>query len=440
MPLQDSLESPVNPSRYDLRVSHTVAVLAVGLSLRLLVIWTVVAKYPPRWLFTRGMEMGLLAKSILAGQGLSSPFGGNTGPTAIVAPVYPILVGVVFKVFGEFSLSSAIVIMSAQTVLNLVTIWLIMHVALRLFNQKTATFAGLIWACSPPLIWMPTILWETSLSCCLLVGFLALLLRYRAVPDLGPASWARLGAYCGITALVNPALLPSLIGISLWQAFAARRRNATGQLLAALAFALIFAPWPIRNARVFHAFIPLRTTVGFELWMGNREGATGFLDESLFPMFNQNELADYKERGEVDYSNHKSELAKRYIAEYPGTFVRMTALRTIRFWSGTGSKNGSTLFAVHALFTTLLGFSGLALLFRARRFGLAILFAFPLILFPLPYMITHAEFRYRLVIDPLLTILCAFAATEMYRLAIRDRHQLAGAQENLRAALAATLP
>ena len=37
--------------------------------------------------FMRGMERGLLAKSVLAGQGLSSPFGVPTGPTAFIAPV-----------------------------------------------------------------------------------------------------------------------------------------------------------------------------------------------------------------------------------------------------------------------------------------------------------------------------------------------------------------
>jgi len=40
------------------------------------------------------------------------------------------------------------------------------------------------------------------------------------------------------------------------------------------------------------------------------------------------------------------------------------------------------------------------------------LFLLPLILFPLPYYITHAEFRYRLVVDPLLTILGAYAVSE----------------------------
>ena len=35
--------------------------------------------------------------------------------------------------------------------------------------------------------------------------------------------------------------------------------------------------------------------------------------------------------------------------------------------------------------------------------------ALPMLIFPLPYYITHAEFRYRLNLDPLMTILAAYA-------------------------------
>jgi hypothetical protein len=41
------------------------------------------------------------------------------------------------------------------------------------------------------------------------------------------------------------------------------------------------------------------------------------------------------------------------------------------------------------------------------------LIAIPMLLFPLPYYITHAEFRYRLNIDPLMTILAAYAITQL---------------------------
>jgi hypothetical protein len=43
----------------------------------------------------------------------------------------------------------------------------------------------------------------------------------------------------------------------------------------------------------------------------------------------------------------------------------------------------------------------------------AILAALPLLLFPVPYYITHAEFRYRLNIDPLLTVVAAYAVTQL---------------------------
>lgn len=402
----------------------TLAVLSVGLAMRLLVIWTVLKHYPPRWLFTRGTEMGLLAQSLLAGRGLASPFGGNTGPTAFIAPVYPILVALIFKIFGPFTTVSAIVVMSAQTILNLLTIWLVMYIARALFSPAAAAAAGLVWAVSLPLVWMPTIFWETSLSCCLLVGLLALALRYRALytstDPLTPLHWMRLGGYCGFAALVNPALLPCLVAVSLWLVFQTRGRAAWWPALSLLTFVLVFSPWPIRNANVFHAFIPLRTTVGFELWMGNHARADGYLDESLFPMYNRAELADYEARGEVAYSAHKSELAKEYIVAHPSVFLRMTAVRAKRFWTGTGSRNGSTLFAMHAVFTSLCGLAGWCLLLRSRRYALAILFALPMAVFPLPYLITHAEFRYRLVIDPLLTLLSGYAIVELYRYLARS--------------------
>ncbi len=415
-------------------VSHhrqTAAVLGLAFALRLLVIWTVLHHYPSGWLFTRGIEMGLLAKSVLAGQGLSSPFGGNTGPTAFIAPVYPLLVALVFKIFGPFSTASALVIMSAQTVLNLLTILLIMYVARRLFNQAAATVSGLIWACSLPLIWMPTIFWETSLSCCLLLGLITLVMRYRDVDQLTPIHWMKLGGFSGVAALVNPALLPSLVAITFWLIFLSRKNSGWSPLAAALTFALVFSSWPIRNAKVLHAFIPLRTTVGFELWMGNHAGADGFLDESLFPMYNRAELADYVKRGEVAYSAHKSELAKSYIFTHPGIFIRMTTIRAVRFWSGTGSRNGSKLFAVHAIFTTIFGITGLFLLAWSRRYALAVFFALPLIVFPLPYLITHAEFRYRLILDPLLAIFAGYSLTELCRYFLRVTTPDAGSNHHL---------
>jgi hypothetical protein len=147
--------------------------------------------------------------------------------------------------------------------------------------------------------------------------------------------------------------------------------------------------------------------------MGNRPGATGYLDESVFPMYNKQELANYISEGELAYTQDKSDQAKAYIWAHPARFVEMTLRRFFRFWTGTGNSSGSPVYVIHALLTSILGIMGLAQLYRARKRSFAILMTLPLLLFPAPYYITHAEFRYRLVIDPLLTVLAGYAVAHL---------------------------
>jgi hypothetical protein len=248
---------------------------------------------------------------------------------------------------------------------------------------------------------------------------IALALRCRRNPTIG--AWLLLGASCSLVALINPALLPSLVAIMGWVAYVTRRESFTGPLVGLLALVLVFAPWPVRNAVDFHAFIPLRSTVGLEMYMGNRPGATGRLDETLFPMTNRAEFASYVSKGEVAYTNGQSAQAWSYIRANPGRFLTLSLRRVYRFWAGTGNADSPAVYELHALLTTILGGAGLVFLWRSRRRAFAVLMALPLLLFPCPYYITHAEFRYRLNIDPVLTILAAYAATQMVAAWVRWR-------------------
>jgi hypothetical protein len=396
------------------RSRMTWAILGTALLTRLMVLWSVMTSRPHDWLYTRGIEMGLLAKSLLLGQGYSSPFGVSTGPTAFIAPGYPTLIAVMFWIFGTYSFASAVAIMLLQIAACVATVWLILWIARETMDDptdRTANLAAAFWAISPPLLFIPTIFWETSLSAGSLVAMIALALRCQRQPST--RMWIAMGAASGVIGLINPALLPSLLAILGWTAWQTRKATRTATLLGFAALLLVFSPWPIRNAVRFHAFIPTRTTVGFELWMGNRPGATGYLNESIFPMYNKAELASYISMGELAYTQDKTEQAETYIREYPGIFLKMTMRRVFRFWTGTGNQTGSAVYAIHALLTTSLGLIGIVLLYRRRRHSLAILMALPLLLFPLPYYITHAEFRYRLNIDPILTILAAYAVAQL---------------------------
>jgi hypothetical protein len=403
-------ESPATGSWFA-RHRSVVVILTIGLGMRLFALLSFFTTHPRTYLFAHPYEMGLVANSLIHGLGYSSPFGGFTGPTAIVAPGYPTLIAAVFLLFGSFTYHSALAITGLQVVISLLTIWLMMHVARDIFDSRTATVAGAFWAVSLPLLFIPTIFWETSISAFSFVGIVALAIRCRREPT--KAAWILLGICCGIAALINPALLPSWVVIMGWTAYDTRRVTMKAPAIGLLALLLVYCAWPIRNAYRFHAFIPLRSTVGLELYMGNRPGATGHLDESLFPMFNKQELSSYISKGEVVYTHDLSEQAWGYIRARPGVFLDLSVRRAYRFWTGTGYVDGPRIYEVHALLTTAFGFAGIILMYRKRMRWPAILLALPLLLFPLPYYITHAEFRYRLNIDALLTIPAAYAVTQL---------------------------
>jgi hypothetical protein len=402
-----------------LKLRVTVLVLGAALIARAAAMWVYLANHPRMWLFQHPYEMGLVANSLIHGLGYSSPFGVPTGPTAIVAPGYPTIIAAVFLVFGRYTFTSAVVIILLQLAISLLTIWLMMHVAIEVLDRRSAGIAGMFWALSLPLLWIPTIFWETSISACAVVGMIALALRCRRAPT--QSAWVLLGVGCSITALINPALLPSLLLIMGWVAYQNRGAGWRRPILGLVALVVVFAPWPIRNAVRFHAFIPLRSTVGLEMYMGNHPGATGRLDDTLFPMFNKPELASYIAKGELAYTNGKGEQGWSYIRAQPAIFVKLSLRRVYRFWAGTGNVDGPLLYEIHALLTTTFGGIGLILLVRRGKGDFAALAALPLLLYPFPYYITHAEFRYRLNIDPLLTILAGYAVSQLYAMWARRR-------------------
>jgi hypothetical protein len=390
------------------------AILALALALRVAVVSIVLFQYPRDWLFGKSPDLVFLAQSLVAGHGLSSPFGGSTGPTAFLAPGYPAVLGLVFRVFGGYSFASGAVMMGLQTLFAVLTVAIIIDVCLRIFGAPTANLAGAFWAVSPPLIWLPAVLWETSLSILLLIGMIALTLH--CVDRPGASLWAVMGAYCGLAMLVNPSLMLPLFAIAGWTIYQTRPVRRYEPWMCLLVFLAVFAPWPIRNARILHAFIPLRSNFGYEVWQGNHPGATGVFDKTMEPLGNKQEYLNYAAKGEVSYMRDKGTLARAYIRTHPGEFIKLSTERVVRFWTGAGFAVNSGVVELHAVLTTLLGLAGLVALWRRRRVkdrGRAVLFLLPLLVFPLPYYITHSEFRFRLVLDPLLTILAAYAITRV---------------------------
>ena len=313
----------------------------------------------------------------------------------------------VFRIFGSYSGHAAIVLLMLQVLFAVGTVYFVMLVARMAFSARTANIAGAIWAFSPVLWWMPAVFWESGLSTTMLTASLAFAMHCAARPR--PWKWVAMGAFFAAAMLINPSLMLALLSVGAWALY--RRVSGSHLVAAALllaTWATLFSAWPVRNERELHAFIPLRSNFGYELWQGNRPGSDGEFSADLHPNVNAREFARYAALGEVGYMREKSALANAAIRAQPGRFVRLTANRAAQFWLGAGLRNSSALIVLHLATTTTLGLAGFVLLWNRRR-DLALLFAGPLLFFPLPYYITHADSRFRMVLDPLATLLCAYA-------------------------------
>jgi 4-amino-4-deoxy-L-arabinose transferase-like glycosyltransferase len=382
-------------------------ILTLAVALRLVVDWFMVTSHTPDWFWFQGTELAVLGDNLRSGLGLSSPFGGATGPSAFLAPGYPAIVAADFALFHPYSHAAFAALVVMQTLFSVAAIVLFMLITRRLFGNAAANIAGIVWAISPPLLWIDVFFWETSFSILFVCALLALTLRCADDPTV--KLWLALGATSALALLVNPSLL-TLIGCCiLWTLWQTRSVSKASPIAGALLFLAIFAPWPIRNLHAMHTFIPLRSNMGYELWQGNRDGADGYFKADLHPNVSRDQFRQYSTLGEVAYMRRKSGLAHTAIAGDPTRFATLTAKRIVSFWIGKG-RTYSGLVVAQITASTILGFVGLALLYRRRR-DLFMLFLPILILFPAPYYLTHPDFRFRLVIDPIVTGLAAYAIT-----------------------------
>jgi len=409
--------------------SHFAAALAsiwliffAGLGLRAAYAWEQQSKIPADVLLLRfHQETGNIAYSVAMGKGFSSPFGRDTGPTAWVAPVYPLLIAGIFRIFGIETTRSFFAATSMNILFSAAACLPIFYAGKRIAGLETAAAAAWFWVLLPnaaifPFEWI----WDTSLTALLAATLLWATLELAESPRV--RDWCAYGLLWAFALLTNPALgsvLPFLLG---WAAWRALRRGA-GLRAPALAAALVVlccAPWTIRNYRDFHRFIPLRSNLGVELYVGNNENYGPHPPVWPFNITREREIFRFYRVGESAFMQEEMSKALHFMAANPGIEVGLTWDRVVAFWLGTATPFSDFLSADSILlrsvsicsFLLLLGtVAGLVLLFFTANE-----FAFPLasfvLFFPLVYYLAHASLRFRHPIDPILVLLSAvpFAA------------------------------
>jgi hypothetical protein len=372
--------------------------------------------------FEYGWEMGRVARSLVAGHGYADPFGPPTGPTAWIGPLYPLLIALVFKLTGIYTLLSAWILLAINSLANALIVFPMAAIARRCFPRsagRTVTrWAVWLWALYPAAMqYAVRWVWEMSVSTLLFTCAFALTLRLRAQPPESQRAlrdWAIFGLLWGAIALSNPALVLFLPFAGLW-ALAGRGwpplRSLTEPMVSALVFCAVLTPWTVRNTRVFHHFVPLRANFGAELALGNGPGATGLLMEYYHPAKDPAQLRLYRRLGEYRYAQVRGELAWQTIAGDPALFVRNTLRRIYFLWFGLpapGSSRATSFFRSlnYGLISTT-GLLGLCLALRRRLFG-AWLMAFAFLTLPAVYYFVTAHARFRHPLEPLIVLLTVY--------------------------------
>ena len=368
--------------------------------------------------FSFGWEIGRIAYSLANGHGFSSPFGGDTGPSAWTAPVYPWIVSLAFRAFGTYSHAASFALLTFNSLCSALTAWAIYRTARKVFDENVAVWSGWIWALLPYIMyWSVRWIWETSLTALLLS--LAFMLTVEMEGDDRIASWIGYGVLWGVIGLTNPSTLSFLPFAGCWLAYQLYRRGkrfVLPALVAAVLFWMTMLPWLVRDYEVFHKLVFVRDNVGVELRCGNNPLAEGIWVGMYHPSQNPILYRQYQEMGEAAYSAEQSRLAKRWIAENPKQFAVVTVRRFVFYWNGLPrlSKIQALEQFKNSLFlaSSLLAIAGLVLAIKNRVRGV-FLFASLLIFYPLVYYVSFPHPRYRHPIDPELVILGVYLFTQV---------------------------
>lgn len=378
---------------------------------------------PVSGIYEFGAETGRLAQSLATGKGFSSPLNADTGPSAWMTPLFPLLLAGIFKIYGIYTWGSFVVATSLDCAFSALTAWPVWAIARRAFGASTGVAAAWIWAVLPSAVFFPVAwVWDTSLSA--LIFALIVLATVRVQETERTAAWAGYGALWGVGAMINASMVSTLPFLLGWAARELRARSARWMKLALVGlvtFGVVISPWFIRNYLVFHRLILFRSNFGLELWLGNNPSNPGIWSWWLHPNDDATERKVFSQLGEIAYMEVRQSQALAWIRAHPGEFAHDTLHRFVDNWTGfdepiqdlvSRAWDAVTIFLLDLIFP-LLALPGALLAYR-RGNPCAFPFASAIIFFPLVYYVTHTSLRYRHPIDPLLCVLAAYSVVTAF--------------------------
>jgi hypothetical protein len=398
----------------------------------------------PGFSWTWGGEIAAVAKAIADGQGFASPYGGASGPTALVAPIYPNLLALFARLAP--SLDAA-----ARAAVFFNVLWsLLVCVPLYLIGRQCSRRVGVLlvsgWALAPLTGYTEAAyFWQTAFYTFVLTCLVAATLRLSSATSL--RHWLAYAVFGGFSLLCEPAhsiAWPLALAGVIWQ----RRLPWTRFALVGVVSFLTILPWVVRNSVLFQRPTYIRGNLGWEIEEGLRTDSFDMsATHEMSPARDAATRAEYVTKGEARYLTDRGDLAWSLVKQHPAAIVRLAIARAWVFWTGNGmvaylywppNRHVPLKYLLFAL-PGVAAIVALVILFRTRDFRVtSIVGAAFVFVFPLPYYLTLTEPRYRAPIEPALVALGLLGAVQLLTRLARPREGLAA--RNLPVGLRASSP
>jgi hypothetical protein len=371
-----------------------------------------------------------VAQSLATTGSFSNPFVSlDTGPTAHVAPAFPLVVSLLMRSFGFGPHGWLALRVLAMSLIGLL---------LALLPYAARTFGFSAWvgigASVLGLIAKPGMeeRWEANLAAVASLLMAMACLRWSNARSTSRAIVA--GGAAAAAMYVQPIFV---IPFVLWVVLQAR---AAWLPITATA-ALLIAPWIIRNQIMLGGPAFIRDNLGIEVNVGFNDCVPYGFQENLatscllqrHPHNNPVEAAEVRDMGEYFYNKDRLQRGLAYIRSHPQRSATLIAQRIFYFWfpsdhgwDGYLEQRYRTR-VIHLL--TPLSFAGLWLAFR-RRIPAAPLLAIILATYPLIYYITQFAARYRQPILWVTWMLASYCVAELFRRRTHDRVPVSSGQRD----------
>ena len=397
--------------------------VGIVLGFALLIRLAFVLGYPQAPIVSDALEYDQAARFLAFGQVTPS----NNG-TIAKGPVYPVLLAIIYRLAGP----SPVAVRVVQAVLGTLGVWLLYAIGCRAFDAHVGLTAAGLGAIAPAFIAYTGWLLTETLTVCLTLLFVYLLIG--AMQRAKTWWWLAAGVVGGVLVLTRPEMLLVVLVCGVLAGWQGRWRRSAWLLLAA---GLTIAPWTARNWAVYHHWVLVAPGDGQFLWMSTYEKDWMSWDEQD-PRYRT--LASAQDPIELDARMRQE--AIRNILTQPLTYAALCLKRIPRFWLGghshaivgleapLGRLLSEQEYARSAVKLMMLSFNmavillGFAGWYVAWRVGssdrlLLVLLAAPVAVKALMHVALFAVLRYQIPILGLLMVCAAFALHHGRRV-IRD--------------------